>query len=760
MLRVSVGGTTVTSGYTVTTTNNVTTLAFTNAPTGNIQATYTPASGPAVMDAFKPGTVQISVSNFALLLLPGTNGAADQYALTASGSASLVGVPEITSFMGSLTAEVNTGISSTILSAASGAVQTAGGPISLNFSSVPAGNAKDIEGSITLQIGGFVSISGNFGIQEFTDGASGLQDMVIGASQVMVTLGTSDTNLTISGASFGLLVVPSHSVTDSFTFSAPATSFALTQNPANDANVTVSVGGTTVTTGYTVTTMNSVTTLKFTNAPTGNVQITYTPASGPAVTDTFAVSSPTATLSQNPTNNANITVTVNGTTVTSGFTTATTNGVTTVAFATTPTGPVKITYTVASGYALVANGGTDSLTFPGNILSLTGNDLQVMVNTLGYNPNTVSGLPTVVKTGGGNSVPLTFTQLGSSNVEIVEGAVTLTIANFVSLSGDFGFEEFTDHTYGTEILVGADNVNTVLGTATTNLSISGASFGLLIIPDMGYALLANGGTDTLNGVPGVTLSAQDLTVKVISAGLPAGALTAANAEALTVPTPDGGVLLDFAGLTAGAALTDIEGQITLGIANFVSLSGSFAFEETTVGGVPEIVVGADSVNAMLGTSSINLTVSGASLAVLIVPAHQMTDTFASPSSTTLTLSETPAHDNQVSVTANGMSLTNGTDYHVTTTGGVTTVTFNSTPAGPVVATYSVGSNYALHASSALIALNGIPSLTLTAGSLAVNVNTGLTAADINAAPAMVQTPTASIALRSSLPTSPKIKCQG
>ena len=134
---------------------------------------------------------------------------------------------------------------------------------------------------------------------------------------------------------------------------------------------------------------------------------------------------------------------------------------------------------------------------------------------------------------------MNFNEIGAQNVEIIEGSITLKIAGFVSLSGDFGFEEFTDpSTNATEILAGGDQISSTLGTSTTNLSISDASFGLLIVPGTGggtttYALVANGGADSLNGVPDVSLTTTGLTVQVISANELA-AFNNANAQ---VPRP-------------------------------------------------------------------------------------------------------------------------------------------------------------------------------------------------------------------------------
>ena len=234
-------------------------------------------------------------------------------------------------------------------------------------------------------------------------------------------------------------------------------------------------------------------------------------------------------------------------------------------------------------------------------------------------PLSISGLPQSISTAGG-TVNLNFGLIGSQNVEIIEGSVSLNIDNFLTLSGDFGFEQFTDPTSNlTEILVGGKNISAVLGGDTTNLSVTDASFGLVVVPGSGsnpanYALYADGGTDSLNGIPGLALTANNLTVKYISAGMIASALT--NATAQLVPTPDGGVPLDFSNLATGHALTQIEGQVSLSIANFVSISGDFIFQSSSGQG---FTIAGDNIDATLGTSQINLTVTGASFGVEVVP---------------------------------------------------------------------------------------------------------------------------------------------
>ena len=266
-------------------------------------------------------------------------------------------------------------------------------------------------------------------------------------------------------------------------------------------------------------------------------------------------------------------------------------------------------------YALVANGGTDMLNGVTG-LSLSASGLSVRINNTGVDPSTRMGATSISTPGG--SVALDFSGLGTGVVKDIEGSITLTISNFVSLSGDFGFQQFTDAGTNTkEILVGAKNVNATLGTDATNVSIVGASLGLLIVPGSGYALVANGGTDTLNGVPGLSLSASGLAVK-INSGISAGLLTGA---AQGVHTSGGNITLDFSGLGTGN-VTDVEGTITLNVAGFVSLTGSFVFTKRispTDSNVTEIVVGATGINAFIGTSdqSVGVAITGAKLGLVI-----------------------------------------------------------------------------------------------------------------------------------------------
>ena len=267
---------------------------------------------------------------------------------------------------------------------------------------------------------------------------------------------------------------------------------------------------------------------------------------------------------------------------------------------TSGSGPLKGTY------ALVANGGNDSLTgIPG--LSFTASGLAVLVNDTGAVPGDLPGGSQSIETPDG-SLSLGFGVFGTSAATITElsGTISLNIANLVALSGNFFFEETTPIGGSTEIIAGASDVDATFGTASTNLTISDASLSLLVVPgasgaSTNYALIASGGTDKLNGIPGVSLTASGLTAEV-NTGLSSTLLMAADNSG--VQTPGGQVTINFDSLAAlgSAPIKVVEGTIGFNIDNAITLSGTFAVEQFTDGttGLTDTVIGASNVDAMLG----------------------------------------------------------------------------------------------------------------------------------------------------------------
>ena len=259
-------------------------------------------------------------------------------------------------------------------------------------------------------------------------------------------------------------------------------------------------------------------------------------------------------------------------------------------------------------YALDASGTVALLGLPANSLTITAGNVEFRKNTAGLINRSVNldGNPA-------NNILLDF----PSNEESAMGTgIGLSVGTFVTLSGDFGFKKVTDAN-GTLIKIGAKNVNATLAVGGVSLTVQGASLGLVLKPGSGsaattYALITQGGTDTLNGVPGLTLSATGLQVRVRN-GLDPAAITG------SVATPGGNVSLDFSGLAGTGNVTDVQGNVTLVVDNFVSLTGSFGFQKYTDANGTVLAVGATNLSIVLGTTTTNLTLANASFGLVVKP---------------------------------------------------------------------------------------------------------------------------------------------
>ena len=287
------------------------------------------------------------------------------------------------------------------------------------------------------------------------------------------------------------------------------------------------------------------------------------------------------------------------------------------------------TMTNTSVYALDASATAQLVGFDG-ILSLSG--------TIGIRANTTGGAVTEDIAVGGTTVPVHFLVTDPAGPNFSGKHITLSIAGFVSLSGDFSFERnatTSGTTTKTEISIGATNIDAFLGAnegqpGETGLRVTGASLGLLFFKTVNtalmtqapatYALVASGGTNQLVGVPGLTLGSNGLLVKVNKTGTD---VTDGMGMPRVISTPGGNVTLDFTA-TGSQNVTSVEGHITLIITGFVSLEGDFSFTRTEDLGsqTTKLLVGASGVNAFLGVNEempgeTGVRITGASLGLVI-----------------------------------------------------------------------------------------------------------------------------------------------
>src|SRR5262249_33878024 len=132
----------------------------------------------------------------------------------------------------------------------------------------------------------------------------------------------------------------------------------------------------------------------------------------------------------------------------------------------------------------------------------------------------------------------------------IEASATLSVANFGTLQGDFGFQSYIVSGIR-QIAVGATSVTATLGTSSTYLQVTNASFGMVIKPGSSgsattYALKATASSAGLFGVTGLTLTANNLLVEAREG------LDLSEASGLpVVQTSGGAVTLNFSGLGPG-----------------------------------------------------------------------------------------------------------------------------------------------------------------------------------------------------------------
>lgn len=591
--------------------------------------------------AANPNATNLTITGASLsLLIQPQSGSNAAYELVANGGTdSLNGVPGLSVSASGLSVKVNTtSLTSSDIAGLPQQLTTPDGTLTLDYSGLSSGSSVAVEGSISLNIAGFVSLSGDFGFQTFTD-TNGSQDILIGAQKVNATLGTPTTintpyalNLTISGASLYAIVIPGTG--------GSSTTYALVANGGTDSlngvtglslstsNLSVKIN----TTGVDPTTLGAPASVP---TPDGPVSASFTGLGAANLTDiegslsldvanfiSLQGSFGFQSFKDSTTGLTDLAIGATGINATLG----TANANLQISGASLGVLIVAGSSGTSSTYALVANGGTDTLNGLPEIsglpvLSITASGLSVKINELGADPSALPGIPTAIHTPGGD-VTLNFSGLGSGTLQDVEGSLTLSVLNFVTLQGSFAFQTFTDLVSGqTDLAFAATGVNAALTVGSVSLTITGASLGLLVLPgatadSSTYALIANGGSDKLAGITGLNLSATGLSVRINNTGVDPTTRTGTASLA----TSTGSVPLNFTGLGSGN-FEDIEGNITLTIAGFVTLSGSFGFQEynDTANAATEILVGATGVNAVLGTSTTNLSISNASLGIIIVP---------------------------------------------------------------------------------------------------------------------------------------------
>ncbi len=513
-------------------------------------------------------------------------------------------------------------------------VNTTGGTVTDSIPVAGGGAAFDLSlgatplslgGNLALDIAGFVSLEGAFSFSRsapVTLGTVTTTELVVVATGVQAFMGAEDPTdpnnnntkgIKLTGGQLGLLLIKKNDV-----------SLAVQAAPAYalDASGTASLQGFSGITlsGMTFDVRANTTGAALTrtlSTSTGNVLLNFTDgslvtdvegtisSSNPFTVSGFVSLSGSFSFSKvvDPVNSPTLTkllVGASGVTATWGSGTASvqlTNGTLALALYNDTSLGTPASYALDVSGTLAVTGIPD-LGFSGSF--------DARVNT---RPSTVAVNETINV--GGAQLPLAFVAGTGSTASITGSGVTLTVGSFATVSGSFAVQKS-----GSDFAVGASNVSASVGVTDgsgfTGVKLDGASFGLLVRSG-GYAVVVNGGTDTLQGIPGLSLSASNLSIRVNTAGV----ITGQSVGGVPIEFPNGNV-------------TDIEGSATVSIAGFVDIGGSFAFRTSTnsVSGVTTFIIGANAVTATVGTSTVNLSVTLANLGLVVYRPTGVAATYA------------------------------------------------------------------------------------------------------------------------------------
>ena len=508
----------------------------------------------AFMGSYNQG---LQVNNADLGLVVYTSNTDTTYAMTATGSAALVGVDDLT-LNGTATLELNrTG------TAVNEAITTPGGTVAIAYTA-DEGMVSRATGELEFDVAGFASLSGEFGIEQNND------TLRVAATNVSAFVGANNTGVQVNDANLGLVI-----------YNEPTTStYALA---ASGTTSLVGLDGVTLTgSAELLVNRTGVVVNETLTTPGGEVQLNYsdtegnlTQLMGSLTLDIDGVASLTGDFGI--THNAGVLKV--GATDVNAFVGADGTGL-----SLSDANLGMVVYADDQTYALNASGAA----------TLTGIDGVTLTGTVDLDVNRTGGAVNETILTDGGSVLLDYTA-AESNLTRVMGSLDMDLAGFATLSGDFGFERDND-----TLKIGATGVTAFVGANGTGLQVSEASLGMVVYStDQTYALKASG-TAALAGLDGVTLTGTATVELNRTGGVVNETINTAGANVALGYTADEG------------NLTRAGGSLTMDIAGYASLAGDFGFEQTE----NTLRVGATGVTAFMGANGTGLELTDGTLGLV------------------------------------------------------------------------------------------------------------------------------------------------
>ena len=362
--------------------------------------------------------------------------------------------------------------------------------------------------------------------------------------------------------------------------------------------------------------------------------------------------------------------------------------------ATLAAGSASVGISSADIAVLLNNGGSRLLYATGNFTLNAGSAFGSATGTvMAAHNNTGAATASETITVGGISVAVPA--LGSG-VQTLSGTnLSVIVTDFVTLSGDFGFQkDGSGDVYGV-----ISNGSASLISGSSQVGVTGATLGLILKSAGGIALQSTGGTASVTLPAALTsVTTGAVTVSYNTTGAAVNTTLTIGAVSATVNVASGSMATPFAQVSV------VNLQATLG--GFASITGHFGFTKAASGDLSATVsAGSASVSTTGGSYGVSLT--NASLALRV----KTDGTLAFSASAGTTLLTLPTQIG--SATASGLTI----DYN--TTGAAVNETLNI---GGVSAVLNVasGTTVAPHAVATVTGFSAsVANFTSLAGNFAV-----------------------------------------
>ena len=212
------------------------------------------------------------------------------------------------------------------------------------------------------------------------------------------------------------------------------------------------------------------------------------------------------------------------------------------------------------GGTILQASGAPRLVLPVDFATVTATSVSVAYN------NTASAVNTTVNVGG-----ITATvNVAANTTAVTATGLNATISNFVTLSGNFGFQKS-----GADIVTVATNASAIMSGGGFSVGLAGATLAMLMKSDGTMALQASG-TPVLT-IPVDMSSVLSLTITTLSVGY--NTTGAAINTTMTVGSLSAPLKVDTG--TVASPYLAIGGSASVTIAGFLTLSGDFGFSKST-----------------------------------------------------------------------------------------------------------------------------------------------------------------------------------